>query len=150
MSEFFWVELVPLIRDWKDLVFRSANACTLQIGSSKRRASRCLVILINLRGTLFRVLYLLVHYYNNCMEEVSWIRCKLLCAVLSSQPTFQRRINANTRLCMNVEITLIRRWKWKAIQRHIFNVGKLWYNSISMLLNVVSMLLWHYLNVALT
>ena len=76
MSEFFWVELVPLIRDWKDLVFRSANACTLQIGSSKRRASRCLVILINLRGTLFRVLYLLVHYYNNCMEEVSWIRCK--------------------------------------------------------------------------
>ena len=39
-----------------------------------------------------------------------------------SQPTFQRRINVVSTLWINVEITLIRRWKWNKIQRRIFNV----------------------------
>ena len=40
--------------------------------------------------------------------------------ILISQPIFQRRIN--------VEITLIRRWKWNKIWRRIFNVAQRWYN----------------------
>ena len=45
-----------------------------------------------------------------------------------SQPTFQRRINVVSTLWINVEITLIRRWKWNKIRRRIFNVAQRWYN----------------------
>ena len=47
---------------------------------------------------------------------------------LPSQPTFQRRINVVSTLWINVEITLIRRWKWNKIRRRIFNVAQRWYN----------------------
>ena len=45
-----------------------------------------------------------------------------------AQPTFQRRINVVSTLWINVEITLIRRWKWNKIRRRIFNVAQRWYN----------------------
>ena len=45
-----------------------------------------------------------------------------------TQPTFQRRINVVSTLWINVEITLIRRWKWNKIRRRIFNVAQHWYN----------------------
>ena len=45
-----------------------------------------------------------------------------------AQPTFQRRINVVSTLWINVEITLILRWKWNKIWRRIFNVAQRWYN----------------------
>ena len=45
-----------------------------------------------------------------------------------TQPTFQRRINVVSTLCINVEITLIRRWKWNKIRHWIFNAAQRWYN----------------------
>ena len=45
-----------------------------------------------------------------------------------AQPTFQRRINVVSTLWINVEITLIRRWKWNKIRSRIFNVAQRWYN----------------------
>ena len=50
------------------------------------------------------------------------------CFFLSSQPTFRRRINVVWTLWINVERTLIRRWKWNKIRRRIFNVAQRWYN----------------------
>ena len=47
---------------------------------------------------------------------------------LSSHSTFQRRINVVSTLWINVERTLIRRWKWNKIRRRIFNVAQRWYN----------------------
>ena len=47
---------------------------------------------------------------------------------VSAQPTFQRRINVVSTLWINVEIMLIRRWKWNKIRRRIFNVAQRWYN----------------------
>ena len=47
---------------------------------------------------------------------------------MTSQPTFQRRINVVSTLWINVKITLIRRWKWNKIRRRIFNVVQRWYN----------------------
>ena len=47
---------------------------------------------------------------------------------VSAQPTFQRRINVVSTLWINVEIMLIRRWKWNKIRRQIFNVTQRWYN----------------------
>ena len=44
------------------------------------------------------------------------------------QPSFQGRINVVSTLWINVEITLIRRWKWNKIRRRIFNVAQRWYN----------------------
>ena len=46
----------------------------------------------------------------------------------TSQPTFQCRINVVSTLWINVEITLIRHWKWNKIRRRIFNVAQPWYN----------------------
>ena len=40
----------------------------------------------------------------------------------------QRRINVVSTLWINVEITLIRSWKWNKIRRRIFNVAWSWYN----------------------
>ena len=45
-----------------------------------------------------------------------------------TQPTFQRRINVVSTFWINVEITLIRRWKWNKIRSRIFNVAQRWYN----------------------
>ena len=45
-----------------------------------------------------------------------------------TQPTFQRRINVVSTLWINVEITLIWRWKWNKIRRQIFNVAQFWCN----------------------
>ena len=44
------------------------------------------------------------------------------------QPTFQPWVNVVSTLWINVEITLIRRWKWNKIRRRIFNVAQRWYN----------------------
>ena len=46
----------------------------------------------------------------------------------STHPTFQRRIIVVSTLWINVEITLIRHWKWNKIRCRIFNVAKRWYN----------------------
>ena len=45
-----------------------------------------------------------------------------------SSPTFPRRIDVFSALCINVEITLIQRWKWQKIRRRIFNVAQRLYN----------------------
>ena len=45
-----------------------------------------------------------------------------------TQPVFQRPINVVSMLWINVEITLIRRWKWNKIWRRIFNVAQRWNN----------------------
>ena len=45
-----------------------------------------------------------------------------------SQPTFRRQINVVSTLWINVEITLIRRWKWNKIRRRFLNVAQRWYN----------------------
>ena len=45
-----------------------------------------------------------------------------------SQPIFQRRINFVSTLWINIEITLIQRWKWNKIRRRIFNIAQRWYN----------------------
>ena len=41
---------------------------------------------------------------------------------------FHRWINVVSTLWINVEITLIWRWKWNKIRRRIFNVAQRWYN----------------------
>ena len=41
-----------------------------------------------------------------------YLKCSPNCNKYSSQPTFQRRINVVSTLWINVEITLIRHWKW--------------------------------------
>ena len=48
--------------------------------------------------------------------------------MLLTQPTFQRRINVVSTFWINIEITLIRRWKWNKIGCQIFNVAQRWYN----------------------
>ena len=45
-----------------------------------------------------------------------------------TQPTFQRWINVVSTLWINVEKTLIWRWKWNKIRRRIFHVAQRWYN----------------------
>ena len=37
-------------------------------------------------------------------------------------------ISTSDQRCFNVEITLIRHWKWNKIRRWIFNVAQRWYN----------------------
>ena len=67
-----------------------------------------------------------------------------------TQPTFQRRISVVSTLWINVEITLIRRWKWNKIWRRIFNVAQRWYNVETALIqrcfNLVSTLVKPILN----
>ena len=53
---------------------------------------------------------------------------KILVGLMLPQPTFKCRINVVPTLWINVEITLIRRWKWNKIRRRIFNVVQNWYN----------------------
>ena len=50
---------------------------------------------------------------------------------ISSQPKFHCRINVVLTLWINVETTLIRRSKWKKIQRRIFNAAQRWYNAVT-------------------
>ena len=45
-----------------------------------------------------------------------------------SQPTFQRQINVVSTLWINVEITLMRRWKWNKNLLRIFNFVQRWLN----------------------
>ena len=47
---------------------------------------------------------------------------------ITNQPTFQHQINIASTLRINVETTLIPRWKWNKIRRRFFNVAHLWYN----------------------
>ena len=46
----------------------------------------------------------------------------------TAQPTFQCRINVVSTLWINVEMTLMQRWKWNKIRRRIFNVVQRRYN----------------------
>ena len=62
-----------------------------------------------------------------------WCKSDLIAAsdlpwYLSSQSTFQRRIDVVSTFWINVEITLTQRWKWNKIRRRIFNVAQRWYN----------------------
>ena len=62
-----------------------------------------------------------------------WLKVIFSCLYASTttiitQPTFQRWINVVSTLWINVEMTLIRRWKWNKIRRRIFNVAQRWYN----------------------
>ena len=54
--------------------------------------------------------------------------CKTYFLAYISQPTFQRRFNVVSMLWINVEITLMRCWKWNKIWRRIYNVAQGWYN----------------------
>ena len=68
-----------------------------------------------------------------------------------SQPTFQRRINVVSTLWINVEITLIRRWKRNKIRRRILNVAQRWYNlGVRRWNNVDTTLSWRYFSVCWT
>ena len=60
--------------------------------------------------------------------KLRWSDVELLAGFHTSQPTFQRWINVVSMLRINVEITLIRHWKWNKIRRRIFNVAQPWYN----------------------
>ena len=71
-----------------------------------------------------------VHKFNFTVRpsgSTTSIWMQVFCSVLP-EPTFQHRINVVSALWINVEITLIRRWKWNKIRRRIFNVARLWYN----------------------
>ena len=60
---------------------------------------------------------------------------------ITTQPTFQCRINVISTLWINVEITFIRRWKQNKIWLRIFNVPQRGYNvSARRWNNVVSLL----------
>ena len=48
--------------------------------------------------------------------------------IIVSQPTFQRWIDFISMYWINVEITLIRRWKWNKIRRQSFNLAQRWCN----------------------
>ena len=66
-----------------------------------------------------------------------------------TRPTFQRRINVVSTLWINIEITLIRRWKWNKIRRRIFNVAQRWYNvGVRRWNNVETTFIQLYLDVA--
>ena len=70
----------------------------------------------------FRKLYL--HYKTAQTRHMfSWLK-----KPEETQPLFQHRINVVSTLWINVEITLIPRWKWNKIRRRIFNVAHHWYN----------------------
>ena len=43
-------------------------------------------------------------------------------------PTFQPQINVVSTLCITVQITLIRRWKWNKIRSPNLNFAQYWYN----------------------
>ena len=61
--------------------------------------------------------------------KLRWSDVELLAGFHTSQPTFQRWINVVSMLRINVEITLIRHWKWNKIRRQIFNFAQRWYNA---------------------
>ena len=46
----------------------------------------------------------------------------------NSLPIPSQHFNVESTLWINLEITLIRRWKWNQIWRRIFNIAQLWYN----------------------
>ena len=62
-------------------------------------------------------------------------------ASIRTQPTFQSRINVVWTLSITVEITLVRRCKWKKIRRRIFNVAQRCYNVSAWRLNNVEITL---------
>ena len=62
----------------------------------------------------------------------------------TTQPTFQPRINVVSRFRITLEITLIRRWKWKKIRNRIFivaqhsnNVGVKRWNNVKSTMHIV-------------
>ena len=58
-------------------------------------------------------------------------------------------INIASTMWINVERTLIRRWKWKKIRRRIFNVAQRWYNfGVRRWSNVETTLIQLYVDVA--
>ena len=62
-----------------------------------------------------------------------------------------QHFNVGSTLWINVEITLIRRWKWNKIRRRIFNVAQRWYNfGVWRWNNVETMLIQLYLDVVST
>ena len=72
--------------------------------------------------------YLSAHLFLRSLSKVIEFAGLSNDVKVSAQPTFQRRINVVSMLWINVEITLIRRWKWNKIRRRIFNVAQRWYN----------------------
>ena len=85
------------------------------------------------------VLYFMFLYY------ILYLSCEVI------QPTFQHQINFVSTLWINVEITLIRRWKWNKIRCWILNVAQRWHNvGIGQWYNVETTLIQLYLNVVST
>ena len=81
------------------------------------------------------------------MPQPWWTRTFSSTLARSTRPTFQRRINVVSTLWINVEITLIRSWKWNKIRRRIFNVAQRWYNvGVRRWNNVETTLIQLYLN----
>ena len=67
--------------------------------------------------------FLLNTYFYSWATRVRPQRSKLLYGCLTSQ-----HFNVGSTFWINVEITLIRRWKWNKIRRRIFDVVQRWYN----------------------
>ena len=55
------------------------------------------------------------------VDPQRWSDVEMLAKKHETQPTIQRRMNLVSTLWINVEITLIRRWKWNKIQRYFQN-----------------------------
>ena len=111
----------------------------------------------NQRHTLIRnqivlvwklILFFLIHAKHEVVYLVINHKPYSLCLlrIISSQPTFQRRINVFSTLWTNVEITLIRRWKWNKNRRRIFNFAQRWYVGVRRWNNVETKLIQLYLN----
>ena len=77
-------------------------------------------------------------YTNNAWSKTSQLRLNFFVenlyrnqthfGNLNKQPTIQRQITVVSTLWINVQITLIRRWKWNKIRRRIFSVAQRWKN----------------------
>ena len=73
---------------------------------------------------------------SSVVFEVLIINCQIYfidlflfnCSKLNITQHFKRPINIVLTLWTNVEIKLIRRWKWNKIRHWIFNVAQRWYN----------------------
>ena len=77
-------------------------------------------------------------YTNNAWSKTSQLRLNFCVenlyrnqthfGNLNKQPTSQRRITVVSTLWINIQIMLIRLWKWYKIRRRIFNVAQRWKN----------------------
>ena len=91
-----------------------------------------MTFLVSFTYKIMTCIYILhqLSWGHNQTPKVASNMQRIACSnsIIPSQPTFQCRINVVSTLWINVEITLIRHWKWNKIRRRIFNVAQRWYN----------------------